>query len=114
MTQEDKQLLLVDLCSRLLYGVKVITTVGGEIRNDKEQLNFAQLSLFEAGYEDVKPYLFPMSSITREQEIAICAIQDMGLSYYHLIIDHYNEWHLDYRGLIGKGLAIDCTNLNIY
>jgi hypothetical protein len=28
--------------------------------------------------------------------------------------DFYNKYHLDYRGLIPMGLAIDCTNLNIY
>jgi hypothetical protein len=44
----------------------------------------------------------------------IRALQDMGPSYYHSIIDHYNEWNLDYRGLIEKGLAEDATGLNIY
>ena len=29
-------------------------------------------------------------------------------------IDWFNKHHLDYRGLIQKGLAIDATNLNIY
>ena len=29
-------------------------------------------------------------------------------------IDWLNKNHLDYRGLIGKGLAIDATDLNIY
>ena len=29
-------------------------------------------------------------------------------------IDWLNAHHFDYRGLIEKGLAIDCTNLNIY
>ena len=29
-------------------------------------------------------------------------------------IDWLNKNHFDYRGLIKKGLAIDCTNLNIY
>lgn len=28
--------------------------------------------------------------------------------------DWLNKNHFDYRGLIPKGLAIDCTNLNIY
>jgi hypothetical protein len=30
------------------------------------------------------------------------------------LIDFYNKHHLDYRGLIPMGLAIDATNLNIY
>lgn len=29
-------------------------------------------------------------------------------------IDWLNKNHFDYRGLIGKGLAIDATGLNIY
>ena len=28
--------------------------------------------------------------------------------------DWFNKNHFDYRNLIEKGLAIDCTNLNIY
>lgn len=30
------------------------------------------------------------------------------------VFDWLNKNHFDYRGLIEKGLAIDCTNLNIY
>ena len=30
------------------------------------------------------------------------------------IFDFLNKNHFDYRGLIPMGLAIDCTNLNIY
>ena len=33
---------------------------------------------------------------------------------HELVIDWFNKNHIDYRGLIEKGLAIDCTNLNIY
>ena len=115
MTQEDKTLLFKDLCCRLPYGVKVVTSVGGEIRNDKEQLNFAQLSLFESGYEDVKPYLFPLSSMTEEQkkeEYEICKYYLNG--YESKLIDFYHKNHFDYRGLIPMGLANDATGLNIY
>lgn len=115
MTQEDRTLLLKDLSARLPYGVKVRTSVGGEIRNDKETLNFAQLSLFEAGHEEIKPYLFPLESMTEEQEkeeYEICKGYLIG--YESKLIDFYHKNHFDYRGLIEKGLAIDCTNLNIY
>ena len=119
MKQEDKQLLLVDLCGRLPYGVKVRTSVGGEIRNDKETLNFAQLSLFEAGHEDVKPYLFPISSMTEEQKEEH---QDLIKNHYSFdanrnvftLQDFYNKNHIDYRGLIEKELAYDATGMNIY
>lgn len=114
MTQEEKQLLLVDLSARLPYGVKVITSVGGEIRNDKEQLNFAQLSLFESGYEEVKPYLFPMSSMTEEQKTDLTKFVANGIYNENIVYDWFNKNHFDYRGLIEKGLAKDATGLNIY
>lgn len=142
MKQEDKELLLKDLCARLPYGVKVMTSVGGEIRNDKEQLNFAQLSLFENSYEDIKPYLFPLSSITEEQSMELFKLfgislvdstdtdyikinECTGITFFlnkgfdvetHLdkLIDWLNKNHFDYRGLIEKGLAIDATDLNVY
>lgn len=31
-----------------------------------------------------------------------------------MAIDWFNKNHFDYRNLIYKNLAIDCTNLNIY
>ena len=63
----------------------------------------------------IKPYLFPMSSMTEEQkqeEYKICKYYING--YESNLIDFYNKNHLDYRGLIEKGLAIDATVLNIY
>ena len=92
--------------------------------------------LVEAFVEDCKPYLFPMSSMTEEQRYEISS----GLQNIHTehppfgkiessgsdnclecvtmastwLIGYYNKNHLDYLGLIPMGLAIDCTNLNIY
>ena len=76
MTQEDKDLLLKDLCARLPYGVKFL----------RESWNYEwdlELSVIEVlkdidkdGYinntkvykvEDIKPYLRPMSSMTEEE-----------------------------------------------
>lgn len=37
-----------------------------------------------------------------------------NISYILDVIDWLNAHHFDYRGLIEKGLAIDCTKLNIY
>ena len=126
MTQKDKDLLLQDLCARLPYGVKCSFGVDDaiyEICGINPVCSGAseiQATHIKSGINGdfainaCKPYLFPMSSMTREQEIMICALQDMGPSYYHSIINHYNEWHLDYRGLIPKGLALDATSKNIY
>ena len=127
--KQEKELLLKDICGRLPYGVKVRTSVGGEIRNDKEQLNFAQLSLFESGHEDIKPYLFPLSSMTEEQkkeynfwkhEVPVCyyeygdVVEEVELFDSPESFEYLIENHFDYRGLIEKGLAIDATNKNIY
>ena len=121
MTQEDKELLLKDLCERLPYGV--IVNVKGFDFDFKDKLtqiyngygcSIQVTNNMPYGIEQVKPYLFPMSSMTKEQKIRSIAIQDMGPSYYHFLIDRYNEWHIDYRGLIEKGLALDATGLNIY
>ena len=119
MTQEDKKLLLKDLCARLPYGVKVESVF---INPDTKEHKSCGIEIFDAtsllmirdGLGEFKPYLLPFSSMTKEQKIRCQAIQDMGASYSHHLIDRYNEWHLDYRGLIEKGLAIDATGLNIY
>ena len=88
--------------------------------------------LIETFVEDCKPYLFPLSSMTEEQceKFKIISGWDgewedikrgkfscigyIGLDYIYDTIDWLNKNHFDYRGLIEKGLAIDCTNLNIY
>ena len=109
MKQEDKELLLKDLCARLPYGVKLDTLEG------PQELDIRWLSINMCNIANpYLPYLFPLSSMTEEQKIRISAIQDMGPSYYHLLVDRYNEWHIDYRGLIPKGLANDATGLGVY
>lgn len=80
---------------------------------------------------EIKPYLFPLSSMTEEQKKYIAdrwgineesdfeINSDWGEYIVELgdivdFIDWLNENHFDYRGLIEKGLAIDATGLNIY
>ena len=135
MKQEDKELLLKDLCARLPYGVKC--QIKGE--EDFEPLklkSFIQgegfcafdfgikenLSLSFKELDEFKPYLFPLSSMTREQKeeyqghqhnVWICNGNEY-LNRISIMIHWLNKNHFDYRGLIEKGLAIDCTNLNIY
>ena len=139
MTQEDKELLLRDLCARLPYGIKFL----------RESWNYEtdqELSVIEVledidkdGYinntkvykvEDIKPYLFPLSSMTDKQEKEYNLLRDSVPTYYYEFgdvivddtklcdnwesIDYLNAHHFDYRGLIEKGLAIDATGLNIY
>ena len=115
MTEEDKNLLIQDLCARLPYNIKVwhedgifnidyISSMYGEIHLDI-------VDNYTIDVSEVKPYLFPMSSMTEEQKK-----EYIDLLYISPArgIDYLNKYMLDYRGLIPKELAIDATNLNIY
>ena len=139
MTQEDKDLLLKDLCGRLPYGVKcAYFNTKDEIKVGelltvwcKEKRVFIdKLSIdYDGGdYVGVIPYLFPLSSMSEEQKQYLknrfCYDWD-GEPYelwkYQIeigdadeLIDWFHKNHFDYRGLIPMGLAIDATNKNIY
>ena len=143
MTQEDKDLLLQqDLCGRLSYGVKIETEYFTkatliEIRKNisygacKDLLVTYDISGEETPYKSdersstiskIKPYLFPLSSMTEEQKIIygdLCYAVIHSLAWdmqaaLNELVDWLNKNHFDYRGLIEKGLAIDATGLNIY
>ena len=116
MTQENKELLLKDLCARLPYGVKVYAenvdlngTIGG--------LSLNSVFLLELhdwwDIEFIKPYLRPMSSMTEEEIKEYQAFFNYdGVEYPEEYIDWLNAHHFDYRGLIEKGLAIEVTKEN--
>ena len=123
MEQEDKDLLLKDLCARLPYKVKaLIPDYYGGYTSAIESIDIdGYIKDFEGcQYEinEIKPYLFPLSSMTEEQkkEWQSLMIRDpYGVLYYTIYsYDYLYKNHIDIRGLIPKGLAIDCTNLNIY
>lgn len=131
MTQEEKQLLLKDLSSRLPYGVKC------QIDYDNEEDAFLgveryaddwivsicteteEIGLYGASEyfypEDIKPYLRPMSSMTEEEkeEQSKIVIQSMSCSLDNSesATTMLNDWllskHFDVRGLIEKGLALE-------
>ena len=138
MTQEDKELLLKDLCARLPYGVKVAffnkdltyhsepkTLTGIECINN---LNYSNLEDEDGNttiVEFVKPYLFPLSSMTEEQKYEydelihsnnIKSIEGFitTTDCSTAEIDWLLKNNFDFRGLIPKGLANDATGLNIY
>ena len=118
MTKEDKELLLKDLCGRLPYDVFV------NINDIKCILQPHDISDLIKCDTDIKPYLFPLSSMTEEQKEEFNSYfasvpyygDNIHIPYYsvELLIDFYNKHYLDWRGLIPKGLAIDATGLNIY
>ena len=132
MTQENKDLLLKDLCARLPYGVKVLYKHSvfdiDYISSMYEEVHLDIVDNYTIGISEIKPYLFPMSSMTEEQKtffddkhIDIDDILGIVAIFAHVnceewieIIDWLNKNHFDYRGLIPMGLAIDATGLNIY
>lgn len=122
MTQEEKELLLKDLCGRLPYGVKVNNEILGnfEVYGICENFVFARTEACHVDFDikKVKPYLFPLSSMTEEQskELQSLMIHDSYDILYHTIesFDYLCKNHFDYRGLIPMGLAIDATGKNIY
>lgn len=118
MTPENKELLLKDLCARLPYGVIVNINGISNVRLDNvswyEEVGVDDGSTILYHISEVKPYLFPLSSMTERQRINLTKFVANGINGENILYDWYNKNHFDYRGLIEKGLAIDVTNLNIY
>ena len=138
MKQKDKDLILKDLCGRLPYGVKfecnknVYTATGLDlIVTDEGDWEYAVTAKGIAPIEIdfIKPYLFPLSSMTEEQKreynrwkymIPVChyeygdVVEEIELYDSPESFEYLIENHFDYRGLIPMGLAIDATGLNVY
>ena len=159
MTEEErKELLLKDLCTRLPYRVKVYAEY---IDTDIEVEKVGVLSMVDndtiiaftcddmncynyVAIHEVKPYLFPLSSMTEEQKEELITITNgkfrcmLGDINNAIPGKNTGEWevsenayinsikvinilyiwllknHFDINGLIPMGLAIDATGLNIY
>ena len=124
MTKEDKELLLKDLCARLPYGVKASYYGAEEERETWDEIEsitldgYVDIGQYSLPIEHIKPYLFPLSSMTEEQKKEYQYISDRWFydTSYPISdsIDWLNQNHFDYRCLIKNGLAIDATGLNIY
>ena len=117
MEQEDKDLLLLDLCSRLPYEVKIqyednIFTID-YISAMYEEIKLNTPNKYTIDVLEVKPYLFPLSSMTEEQKEDMIK-SSCGIGSDKNVFDWFNKNHFDYRRLIPMGLAIDATGLNIY
>ena len=131
MNNKLKQLLLVDLCARLPYGVicSIYRTddVGVGWRDEKlvgyfenshsYEFNFGKDCISVDNVDKIKPYLRPMSSMTEEEKKEydkLFSIRSQGETYCENWewIDFMNSHHFDYRVLIEKGLAIAVTEEN--
>lgn len=129
MTQEERHLLLKDICARLPYGVKVhLDTDDKSFDTDlvglpnNNTVNIHDKENYETIEEcfvwNIKPYLHPMSSMTEEEREEFRMIG--GVTSYS---PQHNTWaicafspeaydwllanHFDHRGLIEKGLALE-------
>ena len=148
MTQKEKELLIKDLCMRLPYGVKAyvknwskldrkwyegVYTVESIHPSLNDILVCSERGSVEVilGYDDyeIKPYLFPLSSMTEEQkkeynrwkhEIPVCryeygdVVEEVELFDSPESFEYLIENNFDCYGLIPMGLAEDATNLNVY
>lgn len=96
MTNEQKQLLIIDLCARLPYGV-IIEGLSGPVKLSDyySRIDITKARLY-------KPYLRPLSSMTDEEkeELGNCenSVQRTDFFYSH---------HIDCRFMIEKGLALE-------
>ena len=119
MTQKDKKLLLKDLCARLPYGITIYRITDNSIHHIQYSditENIDQFSHFleYSGVDNIKPYLRPMSSMTEEETKEYAEIWANREPYMPgETVDFFNAHHLDYRGLIPIGLALEATE-NMY
>ena len=133
MNKEEKELLFKDFCARLPYEVKV--KFYDHWVDEYEIIPLTAKLLSDTVYiGDIRPYLFPLSSMTKEQKKELNNIGwyfdndtiSNSETYYsedtdyithtncYSLIDWLIRNHFDFRGLIEKGLALDATGLNIY
>lgn len=145
MTQEEKKLLLEDLCNRLPYGVKCnvgdnkpytlskieVDSLNGHLLDFIEMKDGLNIQVY---LSEVKPYLFPLSSMTEEEKKELLEISNFNSDIDEIcddfiifiertsidivdivnFISYLNAHHFDYRGLIPMGIANNATGLNIY
>jgi len=124
MTQEHKELLIIDISGRTPYGLKckVDNTIppcpsaddyrNGVVSDIIEVTGIETDKGYECVFdkdgdcvlEKVIPYLRPMSSMTDEEEDEYEIIIRSSLTTH---IDWLNKNMFDYRGLIPKSLAIE-------
>lgn len=116
MTQEDKQLLLVDLSARLPYKVKFGCDIKGIWTSKGITYNGVNYICWPnaVALENVKPYLRPMSSMTEEEKkeykhlVAFSGSPNGAANFVNWLNAHHFDYKTDDEGktLIEKGLAL--------
>ena len=129
MLQEDKELLLKDICARQPYGV-VILDMPANHYGELLRIDIPSVTCFYDGEEDeecqtiynIKPYLRPMSSMTEKEKQEMSNATSLAfepcvngfsgycpetMAYSAVSIDYCLSHHLDFRGLIPMGLALE-------
>lgn len=113
MTQEDNQLVLIDICGRLPHNVICSTIFGDAIVLYVDTYEGTIYIPCNEWVCDFKPYLRPMEDMTEEEKELcnggiICYNEFEGNSTLFDVegLDYLNKNMFDYRGLIPKGLAL--------
>ena len=121
MTQEEKQLLLKDLCARLPYYTELYSNVAD---NNWAILTPVVISNLMNATDEliIKPYLRPMSSMTEQEKYTYrhmlgATLNSEGESIMFVYVEDFPtviDWllshHFDFRGLIEKGLALEAPD----
>ena len=120
MTQEEKQLLLIDICSRLPYAVKcnVYKRIGILVGlNDYgAEIDYGNGEDTTCEIKFCKPYLRPLSSMTEEEKKEYhktfrAEPYGSGIGFIYVESAKSFDWldkkMFDYRGLIPNGLALE-------
>ena len=124
--EEEKDLLLKDLCTRLPYNLYVrveefnvpkneaITEgfVGNYLKDDRCNDYDADDILNELADDciNVKPYLRPMSSMTDDERKEFERFSHLSIGLAPILMDWIYSHHLDCCGLIEKNLALEAPN----
>ena len=123
MTQEEKNLLLKDLCARIPYKTMVECSIKSGVAMDVVLCPSHITELID-DLIIIKPYLRPMESMTEEECKELgelpATIENIGetlpnIPYYIEVarpeqLDWLNKNMFDYRGLIEKNLALEAPN----
>lgn len=118
MDKDKKKLLITDLCARLPYAVKINCNgeIGPYTRPSMECTVMYEIAKVDEEYDcwvvngydisQVKPYLRTLDDLTDEEKRQYELLTKHYAPNPYPVMEWLNEHHVDYRGLIPKGLAL--------